>query len=800
MKLFLYSFFLLLSLNLAAQTKIDSKSQVPAITQVQSTPKFAQLSEISSQAVKVQEEIAEIAATLIDDNDAVLIQNKIAPLIKKISTLINDPILGDIEQLNIRLIQKKNIEFSSHKSQLEEWGKLLNTQIIVYDKKQKILEERLQYWNDTKEQAKKNLAPAAILKQIDIVILEITKVKSSAKKQFDILLVDSNLITTTTLDITKIMKKLAEGELTISNKFFTQNEISLFAMMSEKAFAPVSYVSGILKITSENSIEFKKYLLTHGDRIWLFLFSFLLITIFVSYFNYLYRKKRLFTQKDSLNKKVFFFIKRPFSTLLLITALLNVTVMFPNMPKVVSDIHLLFILLPIFRIIQTVAPQKLLKYFYIFFALHILYLFQKNAIGYTLDGRIVSILLSSALIVFNFQIIKKKLLDEIVRTNALKAVYSLFAISIFFLFISIFANIYGAILLSNKILGSIFIIIYSSLIFYTLSIILTGYIIIILRRHMATATNLIEAFSIKVERNTTLSIRLIMFAWWFQVTLKNIGIYPFLIDLKDQLLSFSMHIAATTISVQSLVDFILIVVGTWLISKFSNAILEVEIFSRFSLPRGVPTAIKTIINYAIIISGTIIALSTIGVTPEQFTLVFGALGVGIGFGLRNIIANFVSGIIMVFERPVQIGDTIQVEKTMGTVKSIGARSSTIETFDGSEVIIPNADFIAKEIVNWTLSDERRRKVLEFKVDFDSDIEQVMDIMKSVAISHQDVLKDPEPLATFNGFGEYHLNFKLYFWLTENLIVAQSDIAIGVYNALKEANINMPIPKQEVKKI
>jgi len=136
---------------------------------------------------------------------------------------------------------------------------------------------------------------------------------------------------------------------------------------------------------------------------------------------------------------------------------------------------------------------------------------------------------------------------------------------------------------------------------------------------------------------------------------------------------------------------------------------------------------------------------------------------------------------------------------MGEVQSIGSRASTLKTFDGSEVIIPNADFIAKEITNWTLSDKHRRKVVDFKVDFDSDIELILKIMKEVASSHPDVLKDPEPLAAFQGFGEYYLEFKLYFWLSENLIVAPSDVSIGIYKTLKDAGVKMPVPKTNLQR-
>ncbi len=303
---------------------------------------------------------------------------------------------------------------------------------------------------------------------------------------------------------------------------------------------------------------------------------------------------------------------------------------------------------------------------------------------------------------------------------------------------------------------------------------------------------MLDKYSRNIEKSTKFLIKSWMFLWWLLIVVKMLGIYPHLLMLKDKTLALSWTISQTTISVQSIFDFLFIVLVTWFLARFTRSLLEVELFARFKFPRGVPTAILTTLNYIIVISGTIIAFSSLGVTPQQFTLIFGALGVGIGFGLRNIIANFVSGIIMVFERPVQIGDVIEVDKTMGSVQSIGARASTLRTFDGSEVIIPNADFIAKEITNWTLSDERRRKMIEFKVAFGSDVELILKTMKDIAISHPDVLKDPEPLATFQGFGEYYLEFKIYFWLSENLIVAHSDISIGIYKALTEAGIEMPV--------
>jgi small-conductance mechanosensitive channel len=328
-----------------------------------------------------------------------------------------------------------------------------------------------------------------------------------------------------------------------------------------------------------------------------------------------------------------------------------------------------------------------------------------------------------------------------------------------------------------------------------LSIVLTGYLIVFLRRRIASSSMKMGAFSQKVENNMILFIKVILILWWFKIVTKSLGIHSHLVSLKDTLMLLSWEIGDISISLLSVFDFLFIVLGTWFIVKLVNVILEVEVFARFKFPRGIPTAITTVSNYMINISGTFMSLSSLGVTSEQFTLVLGALGVGIGFGLRNIIANFISGIIMVFERPIQIGDTIEINNTMGKVDGIGTRSSRIKTFDGSEVIIPNADFISKEITNWTLSDERRRKTLQFKVALDSDIQEVLSLMSTIINAHANVLQDPKALATFVGFGEYYLEFKAYYWLDENLVMAESDITIGIYEALKNKGIKMPLPKQ-----
>jgi small-conductance mechanosensitive channel len=215
------------------------------------------------------------------------------------------------------------------------------------------------------------------------------------------------------------------------------------------------------------------------------------------------------------------------------------------------------------------------------------------------------------------------------------------------------------------------------------------------------------------------------------------------------------------------------------------------------LPRGIPGAISMVIRYTVIGVGIFLAISTLGLDLGKFGLLAGALGVGLGFGLQNVIANFVSGLILVFERPIQVGDKVEVGTVLGNVKQIGVRSSTVQTFDGSEVIVPNADLISHQVTNWTLSDSRQRMKLPVKVAFDTEPEEVLEILLKIAREHPGVLDEPKPVATFNGFGDYFLDFTLYYWISENIFQIKTEVALAVHRRIKEAGIEKPRPQQDI---
>ncbi len=794
---------LLLNLNLFALANTENSVNIDKSTEhiqnKQKLPIYLEVSDVPESAVTTTIELKNIQET-IKSSDA---QNKkmhksIKPNSDSISLLLKSPNYQNITNRNVRELQKMQSELAVYLKQLDEWDSRLKATLEVYDQNRELLKNYSTLWSQTHINAVTQNAPETILNHIASVITDAEALKNSLKTKYDKTLTDSQTVSTNILTIKEIDSALQKQEILIKNQIFYQDKAPLFQLYAQSKFSFSSYLSSINNIIIEKYNEVAAYFQTHADLHSYFIIVTLLAMMFVVYFNYLYRKRKLFIKAESFHKTTFFFIGRPFSTFLILFALI-ITIIFPDKPYSLIEMLLILLFIPITRILQTIIKKKYYKYIYTIITLYMLFMIGKGDVDYELESRLIMLLINIILFISVLSAYNNKMLYSIKYGFVTKMGNYILSLSSFLLIIAGVANLYGSVLLSSRLINGVFSTIYTSMIFYSFYIILTVYVIIIFRRRVSTASNMLDIYSTKIENSIKFLIKAWMLSWWFLIIVKTLGIYPYIIALKDHLLGLSWNVAQTTISVQSIFDFLFIILGTWILARLTKTLLEVEVFSRFTFPRGIPTAILTTLNYIIVISGTIIAFSSLGVSAQQFALIFGALGVGIGFGLRNIIANFVSGIIMVFERPVQIGDTIEMDKTMGSVLSIGARSSTIKTFDGAEVIIPNADFIAKEITNWTLSDQHRRKVIDFKVDFNSDIDLILQIMKDVALSHPDVLRDPEPLATFQGFDEYYLEFKLYFWLSENLIVAPSDIAITIYKALNKAEVKMPVQKTQLQR-
>jgi small-conductance mechanosensitive channel len=302
-----------------------------------------------------------------------------------------------------------------------------------------------------------------------------------------------------------------------------------------------------------------------------------------------------------------------------------------------------------------------------------------------------------------------------------------------------------------------------------------------------------------IERRLGAALRVAAFVFWLLYLLHTTVLWEPTKEAVEAIVTATLHVGEVSVSLGDLIAFGLAVWISFLLSAFVRFALEEDVYPRLRLARGVPYAVSTLLHYSILLVGFFLAFAAMGLDLNRFTILAGAFGVGIGFGLQNIVNNFVSGLILLFERPVQVGDTVQLGEIFGEVLRIGIRSSTVRTPEGAEVIVPNASLIADPLTNWTLSDRMRRVDVPVGVAYGSNPEQVQEILRYVAAQHPLVRRDPPPVVLFKALGESSLDFELRAWTNsfENWAAIRSELVLAIHEALGQAGIAIPFPQRDV---
>ncbi len=259
-------------------------------------------------------------------------------------------------------------------------------------------------------------------------------------------------------------------------------------------------------------------------------------------------------------------------------------------------------------------------------------------------------------------------------------------------------------------------------------------------------------------------------------------------------------IGNTTITAWSVFYLVVLLIALVYISGKLKDWAVNRLFAKSHTEIGVRQAIGTITRYVVLTVGFIVVFQTAGIDLSAITILAGALGVGVGFGLQNITDNFISGLIILFERPVKVGDRIQVGDITGDVIRISPRATTIVTNDNISIIVPNSEFISSRVTNWSHSDRMVRLQVPVGVAYASDAEIVKGLLLKVASEHPGVLKDPKPDVIFEEFGESSLNFVLRVWTSEYITrppTLRSDLNFRIKKMFNENGVEIPFPQRDL---
>lgn len=653
-------------------------------------------------------------------------------------------------------------------------------------------------WKLTLDSSVENNMPIEVKKRVESIVSELSEIENKIENTNNEYLILESKINTQLAEVNNLIQSLQEMKnSSVYNLFYLRH----------KPLWKTSFKSSNTqnKVTEEESIpndlkgtlEFAK---TFEHRIYLYF-----IIIFTLLLIFLYLKKGFnsteinYTNNNLKNAKNI--IHDKFILTSIFTSLIIAKIYFANAPLLFEDILTLSILITALPITHAYIYKKFQNIIYIVILFNVLETIKTYIWFESYQYRLYLLLEAFIVIISLYYFTKPYLQTRKLNLSKFSSLLIKLTPIVYFLALaSVVSNILGYTNLTDVTLkictqGSVL-----SLVFYAIMLVIKSVAFALMHKHYSNKSNYDVVKRIRIEKKIIKIIRVFVLIIWLLFFLQIIDQLETILTFFDEVLTEPHTIGTITFTLGAILSFITILIVSFLITGFISFIIDDgdSALKTFNLPKGIPAAISLVIRYLIIGFGIVFALSSLGIDLSKFNLMAGALGLGIGFGLQNVISNFVSGLILVFERPILTGDTVEVNNLMGTVKKIGVRSSKVSTFDGADVVVPNSNLISNDLINWTLSDNIKRVEILIGTSYDADPNKVLEILTECATNYAEALKEPAPIALFSDFGDSSLNFRLRFWVHFEIgLQAKSDVSIAIYNAFKEHGIEIPFPQQDI---
>ncbi len=269
--------------------------------------------------------------------------------------------------------------------------------------------------------------------------------------------------------------------------------------------------------------------------------------------------------------------------------------------------------------------------------------------------------------------------------------------------------------------------------------------------------------------------------------------------ITEQLNVVLFTLKQTKVTPLSILIFILFMALFILLGNIIRRILFNRVFNRFELDQGTKYTFSRVAQYLVVTIGVLISFQFIGIDLSSLAVVFGLLSVGIGFGLQNLTSNFISGLIILFERPISVGDRVIVNDIEGDVTEINIRSTKIRTLNNVSIIVPNSNFVSQEVVNYSFGDPTYRVDIEVGVSYGSDLENVLKVLKEVAEENENVMKNPEPEVHLKEFGESSWNMEVRAWIDQVYMHPRirNELNRAIVRKFRENGIVIPFPQRDL---
>jgi small-conductance mechanosensitive channel len=699
----------------------------------------------------------------------------------------------------LETLQNEQQQWQSAQLQATGWLNALTLQATKLQDSLNQLAELQKLWSSSRASAQAAKAPGPILQQIDATLTIITEAQAPLQAQRANIL---NLQSRVAEEVTRCgtaLQRIADFQQKAVAGILAQDAPPIWTInLWSDALAALPEHAG--KIASAYWTDVAKYFRNprQGGALHPALFIVLALV-----FSAARRKIAVWEKSGSDASSAILVFERPYAAALAATLVLVTAPLYFQLPTTVRQLLTMVSLVPMLRLALPMISAAVAFVLYMFCFLFAVDTLRQVFAGIQVIGQaiLVAETLAAIIVLYSMRRHYREIIAARAESSGLIVLKSGRFLLTIVLFVGLLAAVAGYTRLARLLTPGIFVGGILALIFFASLRVSAGLIALALRVWPLASLQMVAHHRELLERRVYRVLIWVAVMGWLVRYLSYLGLLDPAWSLAHALLATKLERGSIAISLGNVLEFFLIVWLAYLVSRFLRFVLQEDVYPRIDLAPGLSYAASSVLNYVILALGFVAALGVLGVDFSKVSLLAGAFSVGIGFGLQSVVNNFVSGLILLFERPIHVGDTVEVGELLGTVRRIGIRASVIHTYTGADIIVPNSQLVTDKVTNWTLSDRLRRVDLPVGLNYGADPKKVIELLEQVARAHPDVLREPAPHALFMGYGDSSINFELRVWPSSfsQWMQVRSDLATAVFDAVKAAtDMSFPFPQRELR--
>jgi small-conductance mechanosensitive channel len=703
------------------------------------------------------------------------------------------------EDLTPRDLVDAGMRWRRHEAEVDAWQRTLERRIQQLDAAAAELRTTRTVWERTRAAAVDTAAPAALLEQIDAVLGAVATAQETLARRFDRVVTLQGRVGALVDLIDGVVARLEEVGQEQDRRLWRAEAPSLLSALrgprgGAALAGQVRHTSGVLRAAAE------EFLASYGRRVpWHIVVFLVLGAVLAGLGRAAGRLEGDDPSSVAALASARHILDRPISAAFIL-ALFLIRLFYPLAPPPVVHVLMLSALVPVLRVLPRIVWPEMRAPLWSLAVLVALRELSMVASEGTVLQRLL-LLAVSALGIGTAALVAGPGGRGAGRHAGALWRTALFGtrLALVVLVAAVAANLTGRAWLADRLAGATILSAYAALLLFAGVMVLDGVTIIALRQAGARSLASVRNNGALLRRRIRWLLDLAAISWWVSLALGAFRIRDLVLDSLRAVAATPLEVGSLRVSLGDLLTFAVAIFIAFLLSRLVRFVLAEDVLPPLSIEPGVRPMVLTLVHYIIVGLGVIFGIAAAGFPVDRLTLLISAFGIGIGFGLQNLVNNFVSGLSLIFERPIRIGDQVQVGTLLGRVESIGLRATVLRTVQGSEVIVPNADLITKEVTNWTLSDLLRRVEINVGVAYGTDPQRVIALLTAAARGHEAVLPQPAPVVLFQRFGESSLDFALRFWTIgdDRWLTVESEVRVAVWRALGEAGISIPFPRRDL---